>query len=172
MNTSDDRARELKRLLRNGKDPVEVARRVGCSVDEVIEFAKKNHLAHATAKQRREALALLRTGMSVRQVGQAVGMSHTWVVKLAGKNGIKLNQVRLDDASKQRLQRSIASGDLLDVAARKGGCSKSTASEYRRRMIDRSAGVEFRTYRGTHRCPIHGLIRVVPCVACLAMRRR
>lgn len=172
MEIADSVAKEIKRLFRNGKSPHIIARRVGLNVDDVIRFAKKNRLAHATDAQRKKAVALLRQGMSVRQVGHAVGMSHTWVVKLAEKNGVALNKVRLDSDRKQRLQRSLADGDLLAVAAAKGRCSKSTASEYRRRMIDQVGGIEFRSTRRGYRCPVHGLVNVVPCVACAAMRRR
>jgi transposase len=172
VDIADSVAKDIKRLLRTGRSPSEISRRVGLSVDQVIRFAKKNRLAHATDAQRKQALALLRQGMSVRQVGHAVGMSHTWVVKLADKNGITLNQVRMSSDRRQRLQRSLADGDLLQVAATKTGCSKSTASLYRRRMMDQLGGVSFRRTRRAHRCPVHGLIHVVPCVACAAMRRR
>ncbi len=172
MGLVDTQSQELKSLFRSGIAPRVIARRVGCSVDEVIRFAKKNRLAHATDQQRRKAVSLLRKGMSVRQVGHAVGMSHTWVVKLAEKNGIPLNRVRLDSQQRSKLTLSLMAGDRLDVAAKKCGCSKSTASEYRRRMIDRAGEVEFRnTRRGkAQRCPVHGLINVVPCVACAATR--
>jgi uncharacterized protein YerC len=114
------------------------------------------------------ARSLLLQGNSVRKVASAVRMSTTWVYFFAKDERIPLRSVRVSMEKRQTLVRQLSSGETLVKSALAAGVSTTTAHRVRRQIESSDVPMAFNRTRSAKRCPVHGLVNVLPCVACAA----
>lgn len=115
-----------------------------------------------------------RRGESLAQISRSTGISVSRLRLLARTAKIRYrNQRARPEQIKAAMKAVTEQGLTFRAAAQQHGISKTAVHRFvqrrRERLID-SAG-DLKVHKvDAWRCPVHGLITVVPCVACAAAR--
>lgn len=135
---------------------------------------ERNQAAFEAALVRLLADRAGRRGHSLRTISRATGICRIQLAAIARAAGIRYKH---QHASPQQIQAAmnavIRDGLTFRAAAAKTGISKTAVHRFvqrrRHRLTDAVGKVRFRHAKQAYRCPVHGLVNVVPCVACAAM---
>ncbi len=126
-----------------------------------------------------------RRQQSLSEIARTSRVSKKKLVTLAHSAGIRYrNQHATPDQIQMVIRAVVDQGLTFRAAAKLASISKTAAHRYvmkeRDQMVSARGEIQFRMPRryaprqdkGLWRCPVHGLVRVKPCVACLAENAR
>lgn len=110
-------------------------------------------------------------GLPLKAIGHALGgMSVEEVSSLAIKNGLRRKPIIPQE--KREEIRDLADAYTIREIAKRVGCSRSQAGHWvifwREREAAKRGELATRRLNAPRRCPVHGPLKIWPCVACAA----
>ncbi len=121
-----------------------------------------------------DRVALLRElhqqGKPLREISEQLGWTVSWVSRIALENGLR-RKITISQEQREQI-RDLADAYPVREIAKRVGCSRSQAANWvlfwRERDAEKRGDIATRRCNTPRRCPVHGLLKIWPCVACAA----